>query len=633
MANIAYSKVDLPLNLGISQTEVLEVLKKDAQLVSSNQARYSYENAEQYFCAVNAWVALCYDVCGSRPARFLRNMIIDRGLLRVIDDANQVANTFIRSDFTTDGNSYLYPLFTESSKDTLQLLRFLKRFSPLGCDKVRDQSLDAFRKMNATIDRGEAVRISPDGRVLHREYRKHEWLTASVARVCKAILGKAPSMQTVEKEASFSNGVTAEGCKTLEQKVIALGKVKPYLYSLSYPLSNCSEQPLDFVKVVAVPKSYKAWRIIAEVPAYQQYLMQGIRKLAVRAADRSKYGRYLVQDDQSINQDWAQLGSINQSYATLDLSAASDSIGQALAEKILPADWMVLLDGVNPPNINTNGKIVKRHIFQTSGNGTTFIFESIVFLAIAVAATEYYQLYTGESALHPRTFGDDLIVDTKVYETVVDFLSLLGFKVNLDKSFASGFYRESCGSEWYCGLDLSSKYWPRKELLIPSTRKDYERCRSNANKSLVSLIALQHKLYAYETVDSFLVAYIRFIAKSVYGLQEVTSSLPGSECDDLWEIYPSFVRKRAPHGGSLTGIPVEDLPETLTRERHLVLTAKYPDAGGCYEQLDMYKYVDFLRHGPRYEDPLSELLRVSAPSLETSASANEPEMLFGYTWV
>lgn len=626
MANFANVSSNVVFTSCMSRDQILDVLKKDATRVSTKVAKYSKVNYEQYTCAINTWVALCADLRGPRCARFLRNCIIDKGLLSVIDEASKAANKFIASGAITDGDTYLYPLYGEDGAETLQLLRYLKRFSPGEADLIRKAALDAFLTLNNSIDKGEAVVISDTGTVIKREYRKHPWLVSCVRKYCTYLLGKAPDSDELFHNAHFSNGVTAEGCRTLNDKVIAFGTVQPYYGGIMYPLTSMAKDQLDFVKVVAVPKSYKTSRIIAEVPAYQQFWMQGIRECAVKATQRTKYGPLIIQDDQRVNQEWARLGSIYGTFATLDLSAASDSIGDALAHAILPDDWLALLDKVNPKTMLVNNRRVKRHIFQTSGNGTTFIFESIIFLAIALAATEYYSLFA-EPAELPRTFGDDLIVDVRVYETIVDFLTTLGFKVNLDKSFSQGFYRESCGSEWYCGLDMSSKYWPRKEILIQRELRS-----SNPAEALQSLISVQHRLFGYDGVNAYLTDYIRDVAVRIYGLPEMTSSLPGSDCDDLWEDYPLFVRKRAPHGGALSAVPVADLPEYLTRERHMVLHSKYPNVSGYYPQVDMYNYVNFLVHGPRYLTATDEILHVSAGSQANTVSAHVAELQWGYAW-
>lgn len=624
MANIANATTDVLVASCMSRDQILDILKKDALLVSTNVRKYSKVNYEQYYCAINTWVALCEELRGSRCARFLRNCIIDKGLLPVIDEAAHVANTFIQSNMQSDNNTYLYPLYGEDGAETLQLLRYLKRFSPGEADKIKAESIEKFLKVNSSIDRGEAVVISEAGKVLVREYRKHAWLTDMVSGYCAELLGKAPDANELFLNAHFSNGATADGCHTLGDKISAYGIVCPYFGGIMYPITSMSREPLDFVRLVAVPKSYKTWRIIAEVPAYQQFWMQGIREVAVSRCYASRYGDLITQDDQSINQEWARLGSIYGNYATIDLSAASDSIGDALAHVIIPKEWLALLDKVNPTLIKVGDKTLRRNIFQTSGNGTTFIFESIVFLAIALAATDYCRLYD-ESVQLPRTFGDDLIVDTKVYETMVDFLSLLGFKVNMDKSFSTGFYRESCGSEWYCGLDMSSKYWPRKEVIISRKEK-------NDAESLQILIALQHKLFSYDAVNAFMVDYVRDLAVKAYGLPEMTSSLPGTDCDDLWEDYPLCVKKRAPHGGALSNIPITELPWYLTRERHMVLQSKYPKVSGYYPQIDMYNYVNFLVHGPRYNSYTDKLLKVSAGSQANTVSANVAELQWGYAW-
>jgi hypothetical protein len=50
-----------------------------------------------------------------------------------------------------------------------------------------------------------------------------------------------------------------------------------------------------------------------------------------------------------------------------------------------------------------------------------------------------------------RVFGDDMIVPLDAWPLVCDMLSALGLKVNTDKTFGTGKFRESCGVDAYDG--------------------------------------------------------------------------------------------------------------------------------------------------------------------------------------
>lgn len=598
---------------GISTADLTAIIKLDCNMVASDPKKYLEANRELYRIACNTWLFMCEEVCGSAGRRVLNNSLLRQGLLATIREAERIANLAIQSDFTAVVDSPLRALFTEDPRLTLQVLRYLKRFSPFCADKVQKETMAEFLAINRSL-KGVPLIISDDKRVLKRTQYYPTFLIKDVRKYCMKLLGNP--IITDEKiclEGEFSNGVTADGAKVLADKTLHYRCYVPYYKHYTYPISEVIDEPLDFVKAVSVPKSYKSSRIIAEVPAYQQFHMQGIRKLALKAISKKPLGKLMVQDDQTINQEWSRLGSVYGTYATIDLSAASDSISEYLAEQVLPDQWYKAICRFNPPVIDAYGSRVPRYIFQTSGNGTTFILESVIFLAIALSATSYCRLYDS-SIVDPRVFGDDIICDDKVYDTLVDFLGLLGFKVNLSKSFSgTSRYRESCGAEWYCGLDTATKYFPRKQMDVTTPEGQQ------------SLIELQHRLYEFKMCDDWLVGYIRDLFRK-NGI-DMTSSYPGSECSDLWEDFPLYKVIKPPYDHSKGVEP----PLSERREGHYALVPSISpvEQRKRYEDMphktctDIFAYVDFLQHGPSYDEEipvhgcaarsLDELLRVSKP--------------------
>jgi hypothetical protein len=55
-------------------------------------------------------------------------------------------------------------------------------------------------------------------------------------------------------------------------------------------------------------------------------------------------------------------------------------------------------------------------------------------------------------------FGDDIIVRKDSYDFIVKALNMFGFLVNDDKSFNVGYFRESCGGDFYKGHDIRGVY-------------------------------------------------------------------------------------------------------------------------------------------------------------------------------
>jgi hypothetical protein len=102
--------------------------------------------------------------------------------------------------------------------------------------------------------------------------------------------------------------------------------------------------------------------------------------------------------------------------------------------------------------------------FAGMGNALTFPVQSVVFSAICIAASldklGLYPTYSNVKRLarNIRVYGDDIIVKTVYYDRVVEWIHSFGLKVNEDKSFGTGKFRESCGVDAYNGVDVTPLY-------------------------------------------------------------------------------------------------------------------------------------------------------------------------------
>lgn len=207
---------------------------------------------------------------------------------------------------------------------------------------------------------------------------------------------------------------------------------------------------LDFV-----PKTAKTHRTIAVEPLLNGFLQKGVdvvlrQKLIARGIDLS---------DQARNQELARLGSLDLTdpYVTLDLSAASDSISLELVRELLPPDWFSLLDRLRSPSYSLDGEVHRYHKFCSMGNGFCFPLETLLFAAICHAA--YCMCHQKPDLL---VYGDDIIVRQNIALYVVELLKHAGFKLNLDKSFFFGDFRESCGADWVRGRDITPVYMRKR---------------------------------------------------------------------------------------------------------------------------------------------------------------------------
>jgi hypothetical protein len=144
------------------------------------------------------------------------------------------------------------------------------------------------------------------------------------------------------------------------------------------------------------------------------------------------------------------------------------------------------------------------------GSAVTFPVQSIIYAMLSIAAVLIAERrrVTKRSieiaSRQVRVFGDDIIVPQSAYEVVTQILEAVGLKVNVDKSFGSGNFRESCGTDAWRGDDVTPPY-----LLEPGI--------SNRVDKLGSAIAVRNNYYrkgfwhvAY-WLDAQMSRYERFI--------------------------------------------------------------------------------------------------------------------------
>lgn len=230
-------------------------------------------------------------------------------------------------------------------------------------------------------------------------------------------------------------------------------------------LSLEEEQP---VRVVQVPKTLKSPRTISVEPSYMMLRQQSVARPLMDLLESGRLGFKSIRfRDQSINRELARIGSIDGSLATIDLKDASDLVGNDLVKEIFsvcPSFLQYLEDSRTLRAQLPDGSVIKLRKFASMGSALCFPVEAMVFFTLAVQAmvkdsgrspsTKLLKAITAKIAV----YGDDIIVPAKAAACVMNELEAYGLKVNHDKSFYTGFFRESCGGDYFKGHDVTPSY-------------------------------------------------------------------------------------------------------------------------------------------------------------------------------
>lgn len=160
------------------------------------------------------------------------------------------------------------------------------------------------------------------------------------------------------------------------------------------------------------------------------------------------------------NQELARKGSIDGSIGTIDLVSASDCIGASFLSKCLEPSFVksMIFASRSEGSILPDGTFMKLKMVSTMGNGFTFPLQTIIFASVVRACYQLMELPSDCPRTQFGVFGDDICVRCEAYEFVCRMLAKLGFTVNVRKSFNSGPFRESCGSDYVAGSDTRGVY-------------------------------------------------------------------------------------------------------------------------------------------------------------------------------
>jgi hypothetical protein len=218
---------------------------------------------------------------------------------------------------------------------------------------------------------------------------------------------------------------------------------EPYLRALAafYGYTDLRVKSTCLNRVEVVPKNWKTHRTIACEPdgalpfqlAFDDYAKERLRTFGVDLSDQFR------------NQELARVGSVDGSFATIDIASASDTVSLAVVDLLFPKEWVDYLKAFRSSHYKGKFGLGKYAKFSSMGNGSTFAIETLIFASACYAVgSKTYAVY-----------GDDIVIETALVQDLLRLLRYLGFRVNVDKSYTDGPYRESCGAYWHHGISVT----------------------------------------------------------------------------------------------------------------------------------------------------------------------------------
>lgn len=255
-------------------------------------------------------------------------------------------------------------------------------------------------------------------------------------------------------------------------------------------------------RITTVPKTAVTDRTIAIEPCMNVFLQLGVDRTL-----RKKLLKWGVDiNTQEVNKTYARIGAKNGTYATIDLAAASDTISMKICEMLLPPAWYLLLCDLRSPKGEFLGITRSFDKISSMGNGFTFALETLIFAAVARHVMRRLGSYD-----RTIVFGDDIIVPTPCAPALIRCLSLCGFQTNDEKTFISGPFRESCGSDFYQGYNVRPVFLKRRIVDVMDLFYVH-----NALWNLESSLSWTWDLHFHKT-RRFLRKYIPAKYRNVYG--------------------------------------------------------------------------------------------------------------------
>lgn len=287
-------------------------------------------------------------------------------------------------------------------------------------------------------------------------------------RICRDILGPYDQAHALRSCKFAKNATLGHPARVsrLDQKV--KGPLTGSRRQLKLFSSVLEEDPLlalsvkdsvlkevDSLRLTFVPKSYKSLRAVMPDTLVGSFLTSG---MGAYIADRLRLIGLDIRHLQARNRRLAMsasqpkiAGTANR-LATLDLSAASDSLTPQLLRLLLPSDWYHAIEELRIRRFSFRDKTYALSSACTMGLGHTFPLQTLIFYTIVKGVLErYYPTWSQFCSV----YGDDIICPSVAVRYIERIFGICHLKLNMDKSFwGLCDFRESCGGDYLRGIPV-----------------------------------------------------------------------------------------------------------------------------------------------------------------------------------
>jgi len=339
-------------------------------------------------------------------------------------------------------------------------------------------------------------------------------------------------------------------CKSMEPHQ---GFFKPY--QTSDTKVNLLKGTLRTCEVRFVPKDSRGPRTISKEPYHTLLGQMAFNDYMAGYLER-KSDKRIIFSDQTIHRGLAKEASNRRNRVTADLKEASDRMTFSVVSHI--TQNAPLYREANKRLRSTHVKLpsgtFRLQKYANMGSGLCFPTLALIVYVTTVTAISTNASFQRKAAKEVYVYGDDLIYDSRYHAQVVHGLERVGLKVNLDKTFIHGHFRESCGGDYLAGVDVTPVRLRLSNASIPMISE----CRNGVVPISDDMGTLALEKHCRELIDQGLETlahyYYRLIASKLGSLPLVSRTSPALGvynpykvvvCKDVTAFTPEVVKVRS----------------------------------------------------------------------------------------